>query len=134
MSASGALPHAALVLVDLETAEGITGRSYLFAFGQWALQPIVGCLAHMRELLKGDRVAPFDLEAKLRGRLTLLDTPGIVGLALEAWRRFRRHHLALTGAFVLSAIALVLVIGPLVWRTPIDEIDFRAKLRAPPAS
>src|SRR5262250_1535260 len=82
VSASGALPHAALVLVDLETEEGITGRSYLFAFGQWAQGPIVGCLAHMRELLKGDRVAPFDLEAKLRGRLTLLDTPGIVGLAL----------------------------------------------------
>jgi len=82
VSASGALPHAALVLVDLETAEGITGRSYLFAFGQWALQPIVGCLAHMRELLRGDRVAPFDLEAKLRSRLTLIDTPGAIGLAL----------------------------------------------------
>src|SRR5262249_26571422 len=82
ISASGALPHAALVLVDLETGEGITGRSYLFAFGEWALSPIVGCLAHMRELLRGDRVAPVDLEAKLRGRLTLLDTPGIVGLAL----------------------------------------------------
>ena len=82
VSASGALPHAALVLVDLETEEGVTGRSYLFAFAQWAQEPIVDCLAHMRELLKGDRVAPFDLEAKLRARLTLLDTPGIVGLAL----------------------------------------------------
>ena len=36
VSASGALPHAALVLVDLETEEGITGRSYVFGFGQWA--------------------------------------------------------------------------------------------------
>ena len=82
VSASGALPHAALVLVDLETEEGVTGRSYLFGFGQWALKPIVGCLANMRDLLKGDRVAPFDIEAKLRSRLTLLDTPGLVGLAL----------------------------------------------------
>jgi mandelate racemase len=82
VSASGALSHAALVLIDLETEEAITGRSYVFAFGRWALQPIVGCLAHMRELLKGDSVAPFDLEGKLRGRLTLIDTPGVVGIAL----------------------------------------------------
>jgi mandelate racemase len=84
VSASGALPHAALVLVDLETEEGITGRSYLFGFAQWALEPIVGCLANMRDLLKGDRLAPFDIEAKLRSRLTLLDTPGLVGLARAA--------------------------------------------------
>ena len=82
VSASGALPHAALVLIDLETEEGIVGRSYIFAFGQWAQGPIVGCLTHMRALLKGDRVAPFEIEAKLRNRLTLLDTPGLVGLAL----------------------------------------------------
>ena len=81
-SASGALPHAALVLVDLETEEGITGRSYLFGFGRWSLEPLVGCLLHMRDLLKGDRVAPVDMEAKLRARLTLIDTPGLVGLAL----------------------------------------------------
>ena len=82
VSASGALPHAALVLIDLETEQGVTGRSYLFGFAQWTLKPIVGCLAVMRDLLKGDRVVPFDMEAKLRSRLTLLDTPGLVGLAL----------------------------------------------------
>jgi mandelate racemase len=82
ISASGALPRAALVLIDLETEEGVTGRSYLFGFGQWTLEPLVGCLAAMRDLLKGDRVAPVAMEAKLRSRLTLLDTPGLVGLAL----------------------------------------------------
>ena len=59
VSASGALPHAALVLIDLETEEGVTGRSYIFGFAQWTLGPIVGCLEHMRDLLKGDRVLPF---------------------------------------------------------------------------
>ena len=52
-------------------------------------------------------------------------------LGAEAWRRFRRHRLALVGICVLGAIAAVLVFGPLVWRTPIDEIDFKAKLRNP---
>jgi mandelate racemase len=82
ISASGALPHAALVLIDLETEEGLTGRSYLFGFAPWALRPILGCLDAMGDMLKGDAVAPFEIEAKLRKRLTLLDTPGLVGLAL----------------------------------------------------
>jgi peptide/nickel transport system permease protein len=56
------------------------------------------------------------------------------GLALEAWHRFRRHRLALLGICMLGTIALVLVVGPFVWRTPMDEIDFRAKLRAPSAA
>ena len=36
----------------------------------------------MRDMLKGDPLAPWDMEAKLRKNLTLLDTPGLVGLAL----------------------------------------------------
>jgi len=32
ISASGATSHAALVLVDLETEAGVTGRPYLFTF------------------------------------------------------------------------------------------------------
>jgi mandelate racemase len=82
LSASGALPSVALVLVDLETEEGLTGRAYLFGFAPWTLKPIVGCLEAMSAMLKGDAVAPFAIEAKLRKALTLLDTPGLVGLAL----------------------------------------------------
>ena len=55
-------------------------------------------------------------------------------LAAEAWRRFRRHRLALIGTLLLAAIALVVLAGPALWRTPIDEIDFKAKLRAPSAA
>ena len=82
ISASGALPHAALVLIDLETEEGLTGRGYLFGFAPWALKPILGCLDAIRDMLKGDAVAPFEIEAKLRKRLTLIDTAGLIGLAL----------------------------------------------------
>ena len=54
-------------------------------------------------------------------------------LAAEAWRRFRRHRLALTGTLLLVAIAVVVLAGPALWHTPIDEIDFKAKLRGPTA-
>jgi len=52
-------------------------------------------------------------------------------LWLEAARRFRRHRLAMLGAAVLAVMVLAVVAGPLVYRVPIDEIDFRAKLRGP---
>src|SRR5438105_13499762 len=55
LSASGALPSAALVLVDLETREGLTGRSYLFACAPWTLAPLVGCVNAMAEMLAGER-------------------------------------------------------------------------------
>jgi len=49
----------------------------------------------------------------------------------EAWRRFRKHRLASVGATILAVMVIAVVAGPFVYRVPIDEIDFRAKLKAP---
>jgi peptide/nickel transport system permease protein len=49
-----------------------------------------------------------------------------VALGREAWRRFRRHRLALVSAGVLSVMILVLVLGPLFWPVAINDIDFSA--------
>jgi mandelate racemase len=82
MSASGAISEAALVLVDLETDGGITGRTYLFAFIPSMLKPTVECVEALGEMLRGDEVAPLAIDAKLRKRFTLLDVHGILGQAL----------------------------------------------------
>jgi peptide/nickel transport system permease protein len=50
---------------------------------------------------------------------------------LEAWRRFRRHRLAVASAVVLSLIILTVVLGPLWWHVPINDIDFSATLTRP---
>jgi peptide/nickel transport system permease protein len=49
----------------------------------------------------------------------------------EAWRRFRRHRLALVSAMVLGCMVAAVLIGPLLWAVPIDEINFGARLRGP---
>ncbi len=49
----------------------------------------------------------------------------------EAWRRFRRHRLAVASGVVLLLIVAAILIGPLLWRLPINEIDFAAKLQGP---
>jgi len=49
----------------------------------------------------------------------------------EAWRRFRRHKLALFGLVVLALMVLAVAIGPLVWNIAINDIDFSARLQRP---
>jgi peptide/nickel transport system permease protein len=50
---------------------------------------------------------------------------------LDAWRRFRRHRLAVASSFVLTAMVLAILVGPWIWTVPINEIDFTARLNAP---
>ncbi|HEV8530913.1 MAG TPA: ABC transporter permease [Methylomirabilota bacterium] len=52
-------------------------------------------------------------------------------LTAEAWRRFRRHRLASFGAVMLGIMVLAVLLGPVIYRVPINEIDFKAKLKTP---
>jgi mandelate racemase len=89
-TSTGKLTVAPLVLIDLETDTGVTGRAYLFAVGRHNLAPIAKLVEAMGEMLKDDEVAPFDLERKLRARYTLLGVHNIVlfamaGIDMAAW-------------------------------------------------
>jgi len=42
----------------------------------------------------------------------------------DTWTRFRRHKLALAGAFVYLTMVVLTLLGPPVWQTPINDIDF----------
>ena len=89
-TSTGAVSIAPLVLLDLETTAGITGRAYLFAIGRNNLKPIVALCEAMGEMIKGDAVAPFELEKKLRHKHTLLGVHNIVlfamaGIDMAAW-------------------------------------------------
>ncbi|QCI65878.1 ABC transporter permease [Phreatobacter stygius] len=54
-----------------------------------------------------------------------------VSPGLDAWRRFRRHRLAVVSGGILFLMVLAIVFGPWIWRVPIDEIDFSARLARP---
>ncbi len=49
----------------------------------------------------------------------------------EAWRRFRRHRLAVAGAVIFVLMILAVATGPLIWRVQINDIDFSAQLQPP---
>src|SRR5262245_43484579 len=49
----------------------------------------------------------------------------------DATRGFRRHRLALIAFTVLLTLVVAVLVGPYVYRVPINEIDFKAKLKGP---
>ncbi|MGE5638864.1 MAG: enolase C-terminal domain-like protein [Clostridia bacterium] len=76
--------EAALLLVDLHTDGGLVGRSYLFAPGRHHLPALAKLVEAMAVMVKGDPVAPFDLEKKLRARYSLLGVHNVVLFAIAA--------------------------------------------------
>lgn len=77
-----ALRHVPLLLIDLETEEGVTGRTYLFCYLRAAQPAIVSLLGEIESLTKGERADPPALFAKLARRFTLIGVQGIVRMAV----------------------------------------------------
>jgi mandelate racemase len=75
---------AALVLLDLETAEGATGRAYLFCFSRDLVPVVLRMVETAAAVVKGDKVAPVDLWDKLARRFKLVGVTGVVRMALSA--------------------------------------------------
>ena len=86
----GAFSKAPLILIDLETEEGVTGRSYLWCYVRGMMPAIVSAMAAVAEMVKGDAVAPSELWRKLAQRFALMGVQGVVrmamsGLDVAAW-------------------------------------------------
>lgn len=86
---------APLVLIDLETKEGVTGCAYVFCYTAVALKPIVQLVSNLDALIRGDAVAPGAIERKLQARFRLLGPQGLTGMAMAgidiaAWDAFAK--------------------------------------------
>ena len=49
----------------------------------------------------------------------------------EAWRRFKRHRLAFFSLWLLALLSLIVLVGPLVYKVGINDIDFTARMKGP---
>src|SRR5246127_2021428 len=76
---------APLMLIDLETEEGITGRAYLFCYLSAAAPAIAALLGEVLAVTKGARVAPVELWAKLAKRFALIGVQGVVRMAMAGF-------------------------------------------------
>ena len=75
---------APLLLVDLETHEGIIGHAYQFCYTPAAAPAIIRFLDDIVEAVKDRVLAPADLWATLSKRYTLIGVQGIVRMAMAS--------------------------------------------------
>jgi mandelate racemase len=96
-TASGVISESPLVLTDAITEDGILGHSVVFTYMSAALKPTAELIQNLEPLIKGDTLAPSEIEQKLAKRFRLLGPQGIVGMALAAidmalWDALARCH------------------------------------------
>ena len=81
----GAFRQVPLLLIDLETEEGVTGRSYVFCYLRAATTAIASLLGEVERVIKGDAIDPPALWAKLARRFTLIGVQGVVRMAMSGF-------------------------------------------------
>jgi hypothetical protein len=81
-NAFGVIEAAPLVLIDVVTDQGVTGRSYIFAYSRLTLKPLVHLVEEIGRDL-GKAIAPYDLMAAMDAKFRLLGWQGLVGMAVS---------------------------------------------------
>ena len=102
-TASGSIERFPLVLIELATEAGVSGRAYAQAYLPELLPALERTVAGLGSMVIGQPLAPHDLHEFLRRRCRLLGLKGLAGMALgaldmawwDAWARIRGEPLAL---------------------------------------
>ena len=76
------IDRATLLLVDLETEEGVTGRAYVFCVLRAVAAPTAHLVDEALRILKGSKIAPFEIRTKLLRHFRLMGVQGVVRMAL----------------------------------------------------
>ena len=75
--------EAPLLLIDLETEEGITGRTYLFGYRPAGTRVLALLIEDAGSLVRGEPVRPVEIATKLARRFALIGVTGTVRMALS---------------------------------------------------
>jgi mandelate racemase len=113
-TASGIITESPLVLTDVTTDEGTVGHGVVFTYTTAALEPTAKLIQNLESLIKGDELAPVEIEQKLARRFRLLGTQGLVGIAMAA------IDMALWDAAArLQSVSLVSLLGGIAKEIPV---------------
>jgi len=110
-TASGTMPAAPMILLDLHTSAGVTGHAYLFTYTPTALRAVAALCEDVTAQLAGAALAPRQVMAGLRARFRLLGSVGLLDMVLsaidmalwDAWAKFLGQPLAALLGADLSA-------------------------------
>ncbi|GHH86459.1 mandelate racemase [Streptomyces sulfonofaciens] len=76
------ITKAPLLLIDLLTEEGVTGRAYLFCYLPSAQRAAAALVGDVGAFLAGAALSPGDVHRSLASRFRLLGTSGLVGAVM----------------------------------------------------
>ena len=82
-TASGSLESAPLLLIDVATNAGITGRAYVMGYTVATLEPMRAFVANIAAMCTGQTIAPAHIAASFESRFRLLGRQGLVGMVLS---------------------------------------------------
>jgi mandelate racemase len=82
-TASGEIPAAPLLLIDVATQEGITGHAYLFGYTKVTLRALKALTEDLAPLLEGKPCAPYDRALDFERTFRLLGRQGLLGMVLS---------------------------------------------------
>jgi len=82
-TALGMFTTGPLVLIDVETDQGVTGRAYIFAYTNLTLKPLMHLIEEIGRELIAKPIAPFDLMGAMDTKFRLLGWQGLVGMAVS---------------------------------------------------
>jgi mandelate racemase len=84
-TSAATIRSAPLLLIDLDTEEGVTGHSYLFCYLPAAAPAISALLGEIERAVKGERVSPAEHWGKLARRFRLIGVQGVVRMAMSGF-------------------------------------------------
>jgi mandelate racemase len=122
-----------LILIDLETNEGIVGRSYLEPYLEQSARYLVPLIDDLAQALQGQRVAPFDQYRKAIGSLHLVGREGLTliavsGLDMAAWDALAQAAGKPLAEYLGGSIGPVPAYNSNgLWLTPLDTIGAEAE-------
>ncbi|WP_028935832.1 enolase C-terminal domain-like protein [Pseudonocardia spinosispora] len=76
------ITDAPLLLLDLQTEEGVTGRAYLFCYLESAGHAALALVRDVNQVLAGTSATPASVRSVLEGRFRLLGVRGLVAAVL----------------------------------------------------
>ncbi len=82
-TASGSIEVSPLILLDVLTEQGITGRAYLFGYTPLTLKPLMSLIEQVRPELVGKAVVPVERMRQMEQRFRLLGLQGLLGMLVS---------------------------------------------------
>jgi len=122
-----------IILIDLQTNEGIVGRSYLEPYLKQSARYIIPIIDDLAQAISGQRVAPFDEFRRATNVLHLVGREGlamiaIAGLDMAAWDALAQAANLPLAEYLGGTIGAVPAYNSNgLWLTPLESIAAEAK-------